>query len=129
MTDLARRAGLLCGWVLLGLLVWGMGVFALGRATEDRCLSVAADRGYGATSQTASVFPPRFTCRLMGPDRSTSPERLDVEQWGTALIRSGWLLLFPPVWVAVGGVAAARGGRTGARDTPTRKAESQGDLP
>ena len=36
-----------------------MGVFALGRATEDRCATVTADRGYGAYSQTASVFPPR----------------------------------------------------------------------
>jgi hypothetical protein len=129
MADLARRAGLLSGWVLAGLLVWGMGVFALGRATEDHCLSVAADRGYGAYSQTASVFPPRFTCRLTAPDRSASPERLDLEQWGTALVRSGWLLLLPPVGVAVGGVAAARRGRTSAPDTPTRKAESQGDLP
>lgn len=110
MTATTRRAGLLAGWLVLGLLVWGMGVFALGRATEDRCASVAADHAYGAYSQSASVLPPRFTCRLTGPDGAGSPDSLDVEQTGAALVRSGWLLLFPLVWVAAGGVAAARWG-------------------
>ena len=116
MTATTRRAGLLVGWLLLGLLVWGIGVVALGRATEDRCASVAADHGYGAYSQTASVVPPRFTCRLTGPDGSGEPEPLDVEQTGAAIARSAWLLLFPLAWVAVGGVAAARrGGRAHTR--------------
>jgi hypothetical protein len=42
-------------------------MFGVARGLEDCCLAVTADRGYGASSVSASVWPPRFTCELAGP--------------------------------------------------------------
>ena len=60
------------GWILVGVLVWGVGIFGIARGLEDRCLLVADERGYGASTQTSSVWPPRFTCELSGPDGTAS---------------------------------------------------------
>ena len=69
-SDMGQRGGAVAVavmWVLAGLVVWGVGVFGIARGLEDRCLTVADDRGYGATSQSASVWPPSFTCELPAP--------------------------------------------------------------
>ncbi len=89
-------------WVLAGLVVWSVGVFGIARGLEDRCLTVADDRGYGATSQSASVWPPTFTCELAGPDDPAGADPLEVSQTGVALLRTGWLIGFPMAWIVLG---------------------------
>lgn len=110
-------------WLLLGAVVWGMGAIALGIGVEDRCLDVAIDHDYGASTQSVSIWPPRFTCELEGPEDPAAPPRRDVQQYGAALVRSGWTVGFLPVWVVAG---AGTRWRTGTRprqlqaQTPTR---------
>jgi hypothetical protein len=96
------------GWILVGLVVWGVGIVAIARGLEDRCLLVADEQGYGASMQTSSIWPPRFTCELSGPDAASASATVVVSQPAVALLRSGWTLGFPIVWLAVGAVVAAR---------------------
>lgn len=93
---------------MVGLLVWGAGLVGVGIGLEDRCLQVAVDEGYGASSQSSSVWPPRFSCSLSGPESSSAPEQVEVEQHGAALVRSGWVLGFPVGWVVLGGAILRR---------------------
>lgn len=103
MTSGQRSAGALAvAWVLLGSVLWGVGIVGVGVGLEDRCLEVAVDDGYGASSQSASVWPPRFTCELSGPEQAAASDRLDVEQVDAALLRTGWTLGFPVAWFALG---------------------------
>ena len=96
------------GWILVGVLVWGVGIFGIARGLEDRCLLVADERGYGASTQTSSVWPPRFTCELSGPDGTSAPGTVDVSQPAVALLRSGWTLGFPIAWLVLGAVVRVR---------------------
>jgi hypothetical protein len=96
------------GWILVGVLVWSVGIFAIARGLEDRCLLVADERGYGATTQTSSVWPPRFTCELSRPDGTSGTDTVDVSQPAVALLRSGWTLGFPIAWLVLGAVVRAR---------------------
>ncbi|MGA8046869.1 MAG: hypothetical protein WCA30_11460 [Dermatophilaceae bacterium] len=96
------------GWILIGLLVWGIGVFGIARGLEDRCLLVADEQGYGASTQTSSIWPPRFTCELSGPDSTSDTATVVVSQPAVALLRSGWTLGFPIAWLAFGAVVAVR---------------------
>jgi hypothetical protein len=96
------------GWMLVGVLVWGVGIFGIARVLEDRCLLVADERGYGASTQTSSVWPPRFTCELGGPDGTSAAGTVDVDQPAVAVPRSGWILGFPAAWLVLGVVARVR---------------------
>lgn len=96
------------GWILVGVLVWGAGIFGIARGVEDRCLLVADERGYGASTQTSSVWPPRFTCELSGPDGTSGTGTVDVSQPAVALLRSGWTLGFPIAWLVLGAVVGLR---------------------
>ncbi|MCU0278176.1 MAG: hypothetical protein MUF33_13855 [Candidatus Nanopelagicales bacterium] len=96
------------GWILVGALVWGVGSFGIARGLEDRCLLVADGRGYGASTQTSSVWPPRFTCELSGPDGTSGTGAVDVSQPAVALLRSGWTLGFPIAWLVLGAVVRVR---------------------
>ena len=89
------------GWILAGALVWGVGIFGIARGLEDRCLLVADELGYGASTQTSSVWPPAFTVEVGPP--------------AVALLRSGWTLGFPIAWLALGSVAYVRQDPWGAR--------------
>jgi hypothetical protein len=89
-------------WVVVGFIVWGFGAFGIARGLEDRCLLVGDERGYGASSQSASVWPPSLVCNLSSPDDPAAPDQLEVSQAGSALLRSGWILLFPLGWCALG---------------------------
>lgn len=95
-------------WVLIGLAVWGIGAIGIAKGLEDRCLDVAASRDYGASEQSASVWPPSFSCRLSSPDDPAAQDPLEVSQTGVALLRSGWVLGFPLGWVALGLVLLIR---------------------
>ncbi|KAB7744189.1 hypothetical protein GA707_12140 [Nostocoides sp. F2B08] len=95
------------GWILVGLFVWVIGVFGIARGLEDRCLLVADEQGYGASTQTSSIWPPRFTCELSGPDGASETSTV-VSQPAVALLRSGWTLGFPAVWLAVGVLVLVR---------------------
>ena len=103
------------GWILVGAFLWGIGIFGIARGLEDRCLVVADERGYGASTQTASVWPPRFTCELSGPDGAPGTEAVDVSQPVVALLRSGWTLGLPIAWLALGCVAYVRANPRGVR--------------
>ena len=96
------------GWILVGVLLWGVGVFGIARGLEDRCLLVADDRGYGASTQTSSVWPPRFICELSGPEGASAAGTVDVSQPAVALLRSGWTLGFPIAWLVLGAVVRLR---------------------
>ena len=96
------------GWILVGVLVWGVGIFGIARGLEDRCLLVADERGYGASTQTSSVWLPRFTCELSGPEGASAGGTVDVSQPGVALLRSGWTLGFPIAWLVLGAVVRVR---------------------
>ena len=96
------------GWILAGVLVWGVGIFGIARGLEDRCLLVADERGYGASTQTSSVWPPRFTCELSGPDGMSGTGTVDVSQPAVVLLRSGWTLGFPIAWLVLGAVVRLR---------------------
>ena len=89
-------------WVGVGFIVWGVGAFGIARGLEDRCLFVGDERGYGASTQSASVWPPSLVCNLSSPDDPAAPDQLEVSQAGLALLRSGWILLFPLGWCALG---------------------------
>lgn len=95
-------------WVLVGLVVWSVGAFGIARGLEDRCLTVAADRGYGASSQSASVWPPNFTCELTGTDDPTAADPLEVSQPSVALLGAGWMLGFPVAWLGLGSAVRLR---------------------
>lgn len=100
------------GWILVGAVIWGVGIFGIARGLEDRCLLlVAAERGYGASTQTSSVWPPRFTCDLSGPEGTAGTDAVEVSQPAVALLRSGWTLGFPIAWLALGSVAYVRQAR------------------
>ena len=96
------------GWILVGVLVWGVGIFGIARGLEDRCLLVADERGYGASTQTSSVWPPRFTCELTEPDGTSGTGTVDVSQPAVVLLRSGWTLCFPIAWLVLGAVVRVR---------------------
>ena len=96
------------GWILVGVLVWGVGIFGIARGLEDRCLLVADERGYGASTQTSSVWPPRFACELRGPDGASETGTVDVSQPAVALLRSGWTLGLPIAWLILGAVVRVR---------------------
>jgi hypothetical protein len=89
-------------WILVGALVWGLGVLGVARGLEDRCLLVADEQGYGASTQTSSVWPPTFTCELSGPDGTSGTSLVVVSQPAVALLRSGFTLGFPVVWLVLG---------------------------
>ncbi|MGB7820087.1 MAG: hypothetical protein WBL35_15315 [Ornithinibacter sp.] len=97
-------------WVLAGLVVWSVGVLGIARGLEDRCLGAADDRGYGATSQSVSAWPPAFTCELTGPDDPAGEDPLEVSQTGVAILRAGWLLGVPVAWLVLGTVVRLRMG-------------------
>jgi len=99
------------GWILVGAVIWGVGIFGIARGLEDRCLLVAAERGYGASTQTSSVWPPAFTCELSGPDGTSGPDTVEVGQPAVALLRTEWTLGFPIAWLALGSVAYVRQAR------------------
>ena len=86
----------------------GVGIFGIARGLEDRCLLFADERGYGASTQTSSVWPPRFTCELSGPDGTSGTGTVDVSQPVVALLRSGWTLGFPIAWLVLGAVVRMR---------------------
>lgn len=88
------------GWLFAGLLIWAIGVFGIARGLEDRCLVLADERGYGGSTQSSSILPPRFTCELAAADGTSGT--VEVGQPGVALLRSGWVLGFPIVWVVLG---------------------------
>lgn len=96
------------GWLLVGLIVWGIGIFGIARGLEDRCLLVADEQGYGASTQTSSIWPPRFTCELSAPDGASDTDTVVVSQPAAALLRTGWTLGFPVVWLALGALIAVR---------------------
>jgi hypothetical protein len=96
------------GWTLVGVLVWGVGFFGIARGLEDHCLLAADERGYGASTQTSSVWPPRFTCELSGPDGTSGTGTVEVSQPAVALLRSGWTLGFPIAWLVLGAVVRVR---------------------
>ncbi len=95
-------------WLLVGIIVWSVGAFGIARGLEDRCLHVSGDHDYGASSQSASVWPPDFTCELMDPDDPAAADPLEVSQEGVALLRSGWLLGFPVAWLVLGAAVRLR---------------------
>ena len=96
------------GWILAGALVWGVGIFGIARGLEDRCLLVADELGYGASTQTSSVWPPAFTCELSGPDGAPGPDTVEVGPPAVALLRSGWTLGFPIAWLVLVAVVRMR---------------------
>lgn len=96
------------GWILVGVLVWGVGIFGIARGLEDRCLLVADERGYGASTQTSSVWPPGFTCELSGPVGTSGTGTVDASQPAVALLRSGWTLGFPIAWLVLGAMVRLR---------------------
>ena len=96
------------GWLLVGLVVWAVGVVGISRGLEDRCLLVADEQDYGASTQSSSIWPPRFTCELSGPEGASDTGTVVVSQPAVALLRTGWTLGFPVVWVALGAVIAVR---------------------
>lgn len=99
---------LVVAWLLVGLVVWGVGVFGIARGLEDRCLHVADKNDYGASSQSASLWPPHFTCELAGPEDISASDPIKVEQQGAAFLRAGWTLGFPVAWVLIGTAARLR---------------------
>lgn len=108
---MGARGGVLLmavGWILLGVLVWVVGIFGIARGLEDRCLLVADEGGYGASTQTSSVWPPRFTCELSGPDGTSETGTVEVSQPAVALLRSGWTLGFPIAWLVLGALVLVR---------------------
>jgi hypothetical protein len=86
----------------------GVGMFGVARGLEDWCLAVTADRGYGASSVSASVWPPRFTFELAGPVDASAADPFAVEQPGVALLRTGWTLGFPVAWLVLGAAVLLR---------------------
>ncbi len=116
MTGTRGRVVLMAaGWILVGAVIWGVGIFGIARGLEDRCLLVADELGYGASTQTSSVWPPAFTCELSGPDGAPGPDTVEVGPPAVALLRSGWTLGFPIAWLALGSVAYVRQDPWGAR--------------
>ena len=112
MTGTRGRVVLMAaGWILVGAVIWGVGIFGIARGLEARCLLVADARGYGASTQTSSVWPPSFTCELSGPDGTSGPDTVEVSQPVVALLRTGWTLGFPIAWLALGTVASVRQAR------------------
>ena len=109
-------------WVVVGFIVWGVGAFGIARGLEDRCLFVGDERGYGASSQAASVWPPSLVCNLSSPDDPGAPDQREVGQAGLALLRSGWILLFPLGWCALGVGLLMRRARFRPSLTPDRYA-------
>jgi hypothetical protein len=109
-------------WVVVGFIVWGVGAFGIARGLEDRCLFVGDERGYGASSQSASVWPPSLVCNLSSPDDPAAPDQREVGQAGLALLRSGWILLFPLGWCALGVGLLMRRARFRPSLTPDRYA-------
>ena len=95
-------------WILVGIVIWGVGVFGIAVGLEDRCLQVAVNHDYGASSQSASIWPPNFTCQLKGPEYASAADQLNVEQLGAALLRTGWTLGFPVAWIVFGAVVRLR---------------------
>ena len=62
MTGTRGRVVLMAaGWILVGAVIWGVGIFGIARGLEDRCLLAADERGYGASTQTSSLWPPQFS--------------------------------------------------------------------
>jgi hypothetical protein len=108
MTAKGGAAAFGLAWLLVGLVVWGVGAFGIARGLEDHCLHVADDRDYGASSATASIWPPDLTCELAGPDDASAADPLEVMQLSVALLRTGWILGFPVAWIALGTVVALR---------------------
>ena len=112
MTGTRGRVVLMAaGWILVGAVIWGVSIFGIARGLEDRCLLAADERGYGASTQTSSLWPPRFTCDLNGPEGTAGTDAVEVSQPAVALLRSGWTLGFPLAWLALGSVAYARTAR------------------
>lgn len=95
-------------WLIAGLVVWGVGAFGIARGLEDRCLHVADDRNYGASSQSASIWPPQFACELTGPEDVSAADPFEVKQQGVALLRTGWTLGFPIAWIVLGAAVRVR---------------------
>jgi hypothetical protein len=108
MTAKGRAVAFGVTWTLVGLVVWGVGMFGVARGLEDWCLDVTADRGYGASSVSASVWPPRFTCELAGAEDASAPDPFEVKQPGVALLRTGSTVGFPVAWLALGAAVLLR---------------------
>lgn len=113
-------AALGVAWILAGFVTWGVGVIGIGIGLEDRCLQVADDNDYGASSQSASIWPPHFTCELTGPDDPTAADQLAVDQVGAALLRTGWAIGFPVVWIVIGALLPLRRPWAGVLPKPRR---------
>ncbi len=89
-----RTLGIIALVALVGLFVWAIALFSIGRTGEDVCLNdMTADRGGSISS--ASVFPPRYECRYQLDDGSTEVVSHPIRAWTTFAT----VALFPPAYL------------------------------
>lgn len=83
--------------LVVGLIVWAAGMFAVGLYTEDLCLDDLGDQiRDGSYRGEASLWPPSFECHLAFSDA----EPVVVQHRVVALVRFAAVVVLPIAYVA-----------------------------
>lgn len=114
MTGVSPRAspgstlGLVVLLLVVGVVVWGVLLFGLGRSTEDLCLDDMDRTGYQSSSMRGEILPPRLDCELRNPLDASKPVETTV---GHPLRAAAWAFAvggLPAAWLVGTGVLVRR---------------------
>jgi hypothetical protein len=99
-----RRIALAGAVVVVGAIIWLVGLIAMSQYTEDICFDdLDARPSYGSYRQSARLWPPSIRCALAG----SGVEPLIVEHRLEAVAGAAWLV-GAPILVAGGALVTLR---------------------